>query len=98
MPGSLVLTVGPVTATHTHVATNEILDSVIRSAAKESGYNASQDPPLDSATDPAQDVADWIVDLLARHIRALSNADRLNAASTTARTNEQAVIDAESDL
>lgn len=98
MAGSLVLTIGPLTATRTFTATNAKLESVIRSAAKEAGYNASQDPPLDAATDPAQDVADWIVDLLTKHIRALSNADRLNNASDTARSDEQATIDSEDDL
>ena len=98
MPGSLVLTVGPLTATRTFTATNAKLESVIRSAAKEAGYNDSQDPPLDAATDPAQDVADWMVDLLTEHARALSHADRLNDASDTARSDEQAAIDAEGDL
>lgn len=98
MAGSLVLTIGSLTATHTYTATNAKLESVIRSAAEEAGYNASQDPPLDAATDPAQDVADWMADLLSKHIRALSNAARLNDASTAARTDEQSVIDAEGDL
>lgn len=95
MPGSLVLTIGPITATHAYTATNEKLESVIRSAAEEAGYNV---PPLDAATDPAQDVADWIVGLLSRHTRDLSSATRLNDASNTALTNEQNVIDSEGDL
>jgi hypothetical protein len=98
MSGSLVLTIGPLTATRTYTATNAKLESVIRSAAKEAGYNDSQDPPLDAATDPAQNVADWMVDLLAKHVRALSNAARLNDASTTARASEQDAIDTEGDL
>lgn len=98
MPGSLVLTIGPLTATRTYTASNAKLESVIRSAAGEAGYNASQSPPLDAATDPAQDVADWMVDLLSGHARDLSNAARLNDASTTARTDEQSVIDSEGDL
>ena len=98
MPGSLVLTIGPITAARTFIVTNAKLESVIRSAADEAGYNASQDPPLDAATDPAQDVADWMVDLLTEHVRSLSNADRLNDASDTARSDEQAAIDSEGDL
>ncbi len=98
MAGSLVLTIGPITATRTYTATNAKLESVIRTAAEEGGYNSSQDPPLDAATDPAQDVADWMVDLLSKHVRALSNAARLNDASTTARAGERDAIDAEGDL
>ncbi len=98
MSGSLVLTIGSLTTTRTYTATNAKLESVIRSAAEEAGYNDSQDPPLDAATDSAQDVADWMVDLLTKHIRALSNADRLNDASDTARSDEQSIIDGEGDL
>jgi len=104
MAGSLVLTVGSLTATNTYTATNAKIETVVREAAEEAGYNedydaeSPPDPLPDAATDAAQTVADWIVIMLTRHMKALSNADRLNTASDDARADEQAVIDSEGDL
>ncbi len=96
MSGQLTLTAGQVTSTHDLSADDSILQSTIRNAAVEFGYNAVIDGEVrDAQSDPYPKVQDWVVNYLVRHMKQASDGHRVNKKSQQARQDEQDIIDSE---
>ena len=98
MPGQLTLTVGQVTSTLNLSADDGILQSTIRNAAVEFGYNTVVEGEIrDAQSDPCPKVQDWMVRHLTKYMKQASDGYRVNKGRDQGGKDEQDIIDSEDD-